>query len=182
MPRYVMKDSLIVFGILTVLAICAMVFVYVPQHGKLKEISSQVATKQAALEADAQKVSIIPQMLRHIEAMKKRYNEGWEKKLPRLKELGGFLREISQNLEEADLSGKLIESGNPKKEELFHTLPINMRFQGSFDALSGFLSRLDAMERLTRIQKLNITADTKEAPAKLDVHLRMNIYFTDSEG
>ncbi len=179
--RNAAKDSIIMLGILAAIIICAVLFVFIPQAKKLDEIRSQIAAEKTSLEADAQKVRIIPQMLRHIEAMKNRYNERWEKKLPRLKELGGFLREIGQNLEEADLSGKLIESGSPKKEELFHTLPIVMRFQGSFGALSKFLKRLDDMERLARIQKLNITADNKHVPAKLDIQLQMNIYFTDAE-
>ncbi|MHC4982554.1 MAG: type IV pilus inner membrane component PilO [Planctomycetota bacterium] len=177
----VTKDSLIVLGILAAMVISATLFVYVPQASSREQLETEIATLKTSLAADAEKARVVPQMLRHIDEMKKRYNKRWEKKLPKRKELGAFLREISENLEREELAGKLIEPGNPKKEELFHTLPILMRFQGSFTALSNFLDRLDRMERLTRIQNVHISADNNHVPAVLDVQLRMNIYFTDTE-
>jgi len=178
---HVKKDSVMVLGVLAALIISAMVFVYVPQSRKLNSLRTHIAAQKLALEQDAEKVRLVPQLLRQIKAMKQRYDERWEKKLPKRRELGAFLREISQNLEREDLAGRLIEPGNPRKEDLFYTLPILMRFQGSFAAFSNFLDRLDRMERLTRIQKVQIIADSKQAPAVLDVQLRMNIYFTDTE-
>jgi len=178
---YAVKDSLAALGILAAMVVAAVLFVYAPQVRQLDELRDEITSKKLALQADAERAKVVPQMLRRIQEMKERYNERWEKRLPKRKELGAFLREISENLEREDLAGKLIEPGSPKKEELYHTLPILMRFQGSFTAFANFLERLDKMQRLTRIQKVQITADTKQVPALLDVQMRVNIYFTDSE-
>jgi len=177
--RYVTKDALIMLGILAAMVILAVVFFYVPGGRKLEEIESAIVSRKTTLSAEAERAAIVPQLLQHVNAMKARYNERWEKKLPQRVELGGFLREISKNLAQGELSGQLIEPGNPEQEDLFHTLPIVMRFEGTFDALTNFLERLDQMERLTRVRKLHVVADTKQAPSKLSVELLLNIYFTD---
>ena len=109
--------------------------------------------------------------------MKLQYKD-FGRRLPKRRELGGFLREISGHLNQGDLSNQLIEPGNPSREELFHTLPIIMRFKGSYLSLAGFLQRIDKMERLTRVQTLKITRE-KQGDS-LDIELQMNIYFTES--
>jgi Tfp pilus assembly protein PilO len=177
--KYLTKDSLIMLGILAAMVICAVVFFYVPASRKLEGTRTAIVTRKTSLEQEARQAAIVPQLLQHVNAMKARYNERWEKKLPQRVELGGFLREISENLARGELSGQLIEPGNPEQEELFHTLPITMRFEGSFGALTDFLEQLDEMERLARVRKLDVVADTKQAPATLAVELLLNIYFTD---
>jgi len=175
------KDAVSMVGIQAALVVSAVIFFYFPQSRTLNQLRTDIATQKLAIEADAEKARAVPQMLRQIQEMKKRYNDRWDKKLPKQKELGAFLREISESLERENLAGGFIQPGNPKREELFYTLPITMRFQGRFTAFNNFLESLDRMERLARIQKVNIMADTKQVPAMLDVQLRINIYFTDTE-
>ena len=103
----------------------------------------------------------------------------FDRRLPRQKELGGFLREISGHLADEKLSNQLFEPGKPSREELYHTLPIIMRFKGSYLSLGALLQRIEKMQRLTCVQKLKI-----DAPAggrdEMDIELKLNIYFTES--
>ncbi len=180
MKRYITKDSLIVLGILAGIAVGAVVAVFVPQSRRLRALQAETVSRRAGLEADARKAAVVPGMVRRVEALKQRYNEHWEKKLPRRQDLGDFIREISNHRDAAGLSGQLIEPGTPTREELYHTLPIMLQVRGSFGALAEFLRRLDHMERLTRVQKMKIITDTKQVPAVLDIQIEMNIYFTDA--
>jgi Tfp pilus assembly protein PilO len=103
--------------------------------------------------------------------------------LPVRQELGGFLRDISGHLGDEQFTDQLIEPGSPTREELFHTLPIIMRFKGSYLTSVDFFKRIDEMERLTRIQKLKITKvplKGDNSDAILDIELQLNIYFTES--
>ena len=172
------KDSCIVLGVLAGLLIAAVLLVYVPQGQKLDELRAKIVTRQLSLSADATKASVVPQMLRDVEEMKRQY-KNFDQRLPQRRELGGFLREISGNLERSGLADPLIEPGNPSREELFHTLPIIMRFKGSYLSLADFLKRIDAMERVTRVRRINALRDKKKN-GELDIELRMNIYFTES--
>jgi hypothetical protein len=219
-----------------------------PEHSSLKELQSRIVAEKMAIASDAQRAAIVPALARQVEEMKvacKQFliwhpagsaappdgqatKEGVgayfeDKRLPRQKELGGFLKEISSILEEGEtvdaavpgagagsdngangvaspaaskLAVQLIEPGSPTRGELFNTLPITMKFRGSYRQACSLAKRLEQMERLTRIQKLSITkgscpndqaaaendADPGASPrggSGMDVEIKMNIYFTE---
>jgi Tfp pilus assembly protein PilO len=173
------RDCWIVLGLVGVLVGGTVALVFLPQGRQLDELRTQIAARKTALESDAQKVAIVPEMLRQVQEMKQRYRD-FDRKLPKRKELGGFLREISGNLSEERLASQLIEPGNPSREELFNTLPIGMKFHGSYLSLASFLKRLDEMQRLSRVEKLKISCNAKDDSAALDIEVLLDIYFTES--
>lgn len=177
------RDNLIVVGILTASVGVATVLVYVPQWRKLQDARAKIALEQCRMVEDAGMAAGVPDLVRQVQAMKKRYSN-FDHRLPKRKELGGFLREISSNLTEESLSNQLIEPGTPLRAQLFHTLPIVLRFQGSYLSLASFLKRLDHMERLTQVEKLSVQHKGGALPEgpddNLDIEVQMNIYFTES--
>jgi len=177
------RDNLIVVGVLLAIVVAGAVLVYLPQRKQLRDLRTRTARQKIHLVENAGRASSVPSLLRHVQVMKKHYRN-FDRRLPAQQELGGFLREISGNLsEEQSLSNQLIEPGNPTRSKLFHTLPIILRFQGSYLSLASFLKRLERMERLTQIEKLSITS-CSPAPAGttqgVDIELLMNIYFTEN--
>jgi len=176
---HVNRDSLILAGLLVVFVTAAVVFVYLPQQRELRSLAAEIATKKRVLSANAQKVSVVPSLSRQVKAMKSRYKD-FDRRLPRRTELGGFLREISGNLAAERISDQWIEPGTPAREELFHTLPIIMRFSGPYLSLASFLKRVDNMERLTRVQMLKVGTSGDDENRNLTIELQMNIYFTES--
>ena len=171
------KDGLIVLGIVLLLVTVAVLFVYRPQSRELDSLKEQIKAAEAELDVQSNKAIVVPEVARRVDRMKARYKD-FDRRLPRRQELGGFLREISANLGEGSLSDQLIEPGSPKREEFFHTLPIIMKFRGSYLATAQFLKRIGGMERLTRIQKLKIESGSNEED--LSIELQLNIYFTES--
>ena len=126
---------------------------------------------------ETSEAAVVPRLFRQVHAMRAQY-PNFQRRLPKRKELGGFLREITGQLSDDGLSNQLIEPGSPSREEFFHTLPIIMRFKGSYLSLGSFLERIGRMERLTRVQKLSITS-AGDSPDELDIELQLNIYFTE---
>ena len=172
-----MRDSLIVLGIVSGVVLAAVLAIYMPQNKKLEGIQGEITAEASNLELEGQKAAVVPEMIKQISMMRTRYKD-FDRRLPKRKELGGFLREISENLSNEKLSNQLIEPGSPTQQELFYTLPIIMRFRGSYLSLANFLEKIDRMERLTRVQKLQVVSDPKDQ--MLDVTLQLNIYFTES--
>ncbi len=97
--------------------------------------------------------------------------------MPQSKELAGFLTEISAILASEQITNQSIEPGDPVREELYHTLPIIMKFEGSYLSLASLLKRIDEMERLTRVQKMAIKTDDNSKSVNIELH--MNIYFAE---
>jgi len=172
------KDTWLMLGVVAATVAMAVLLVYRPQSNRLDQIRAQIVSQERSLKTDSELASVVPTMLQQVEAMKRRYKD-FDRRLPERQELGGFLREISSHVADENLSGQLIEPGSPDKNELFHTLPIIMRFKGSYLSVASFLKRLEGMERLTRVEKLQLTRDKKAIqPNELDVELQINIYFT----
>jgi len=176
------KDIWIVVGILAAMICGAVFFVYRSQNHRLDEFRVQITAAQADVENQAKTIAIFPELAKQIKSMRARYRD-FDRRLPGRQELGGFLKEISGHLGDDHFSDQLIEPGNPTQEDMFHTLPIIMRFRGSYLTSVDFFKRIEQMERLTRIQKLKISMnDPKDDrdDSMLDIELQLNIYFTES--
>jgi Tfp pilus assembly protein PilO len=168
---------------LVMLALAAVLGVYMPQSRKLSQIQTQIVNQKLAMDSDLQGCQVVPELARQVAEMKSLYRN-LDRRLPKQKELGGFLKEISTNLLQAKLTNQTIEPGKPDAAELYHTLPIVMKFEGNYLSLANFLKRIDGMERLTRVQRMNIGLDReagKDKPLEnVNIELQLNIYFTES--
>jgi len=175
--RNIPKDTWVMLGCLVTLILTVSVLVYLPQARRMDDLRRRIASEKAMLHSNEQRAGILPDVARRVQEMKTLYQE-LDRRIPERTELGGFLREISGHLNNEKLSSQLIEPGNPSREELFLTLPIIMRFQGSYLSLAEFLKQIHALQRLARVQKLKIS----ESPGAdtLDMELQLNIYFTDT--
>ena len=173
------KRGLIMLSVLGALLLGAVALVYYPQSSRLGDLEEKIVAERRTLAGQSDKAAVVPGLLRQVTAMKSRYSNH-DRRLPKRKELGGFLREISERLADEELSNQLIEPGSPTRQELFHTLPITMKFKGSYLALASLLGRIQSMERITRVEKLLIGSQAKRGGKDLDIELQLNIYFTES--
>lgn len=188
------KDSLAALVLLAAALGAAMLFVYVPQDKKLGQLQAKIVTRKRQIDEQTERASIVPKLLRETQAMKAQY-KNFHRRLPQQKELGGFLREISGHLADDKFSDQITEPGRPTREPLFNTLPIIMKFKGSYLGLGVFLDQINKMERLTRVQRLIITSPPPDgetpsegrkkepglAKGNLDIELQLNIYFSANE-
>ncbi|MFA6133708.1 MAG: type 4a pilus biogenesis protein PilO [Phycisphaerae bacterium] len=172
------KENWIVLGLAGSVAVVSLLAVYRPQNAKLEGLRTEIATKRLALDADRNKAAVVPDLMRRVQSLKNRYKD-FDRKLPKSKELGGFLQEISGIQRESALSDGLMETGSPTSEDLFNTMPIQMKFKGSYLALASFLKNIERMQRLTRVQRLMILTP-REDNKPMEFELFMNIYFTKS--
>ena len=189
------KDSMVALGLLLAGVAAAMMFVYVPQDKDLRDLKKKIVTQKREIDRQTDRASVVPKLLRETTAMKARY-KNFDRRLPQQKELGGFLREISGHISSDRFSDQIIEPGRPAREPLFNTLPIIMKFKGSYLSLGSFLDQINKMERLTRVQRLTINAPMPGgesaadggkggkgkalADNTLDIELQLNIYFSAS--
>ncbi|HDZ22790.1 hypothetical protein LCGC14_0321050 [marine sediment metagenome] len=170
------KNTWLMLAPMAAIVIGAVVLVFMPQSGQLKRLESQITAQRYKLRAESEQASVVPELVRQVEGMKQRYKD-FDHRLPKRTELGGFLRDIARHLDEHDLSNQSIEPGNPTRSELFHTLPITMRFRGSYMNIARFLHGLAEMERLSRVEMLQIARDNGQED--LEAEMQINIYFTE---
>jgi len=171
------KRTLIAMAIAAGIVGLATLGVFLPQQHRLRKISARTDVQKRKLDGNAQQATVVPELAAEVDEMKGRFTD-FDQRLPKKKELGGFLREISEYLTAANLTDQVIEPGQPTQSGLVHTLPIMMTFRGSFLDTGRFLNRLEGMQRLTRIERLSILRTRGEGD--LETELLINIYFTES--
>ena len=139
------KDSLIVTGAVLALVAAAMTAVYLPQSHKL-----------TAIRADGHGADVAGLRTQELREAARPGQAGRPDAGP-LQEHGpapaqtAGARRVSQgdsglDLAEAKLVNQSIEPGSPQREQLYHTLPIVMKFQGSYLSLAAFLKRIQDMD------------------------------------
>jgi len=168
------RNTLIFLVVLALLGGTYALVVYFPQANRLEGVREQIARTAHQCEQDAAKARKIPQMVAEVNQLRNEF-EDFDRRLPRQQELGEFLREISGDSVAGELADHTIKPGNPSTGTLYNRLPILMDFTCSFTQLVGFLDRLNAMPRLTRVEQIQMDLADE---GRLKVHMQVNIYFT----
>jgi len=171
------KDSWIVLAAALGMVVVAAMAVYLPQQRKVEAYRTTAVSHQATLAAEAQKVAVVPEMIRQVQALKARYGD-FDRRLPKRQELHEFLKQVNATVARPGLANLSIEPSSPTTEEYFNTLPIGMKFRADYLNLAEFLGQLEGMERLSRVQRLILQHDEKSG--ELGVELQMSIFFTES--
>ncbi len=149
--------------------------VYLPQSHRLDDLRGQVASAEQALTKDDARTACIPGMAKDVEDLKRCFKD-FDGRLPRKKELAGFLKEISSVAASEQLDSQVIQPGDPRREELYNCLPIVIRFQSDFAGVVRFLDKLESMTRLTHTGYLNMKP-VAEGEEVIDVDMQVNIYY-----
>jgi Tfp pilus assembly protein PilO len=81
-------------------------------------------------------------------------------KVPANRNLGDFLQQITNLMNKHDLTEQLIQPGQQFKAEQFNCIPVNMRGTGSFKQIFEFFRSLQTLDRLVRIQRVELLNDS----------------------
>jgi Tfp pilus assembly protein PilO len=170
------KDIPIVVAIAVALTAGVAVGVHGRFAEKIESTRTELARQRLELDKSRAEARIVPRMAEQVRQLRGRYSD-FDRKLPKKRELFGFLRQIGEKMEQVELVSESIEPGDPRQQEYFHTLPIIIRCRGSYARLVRFLAEMTHGERLTRVSRL-MTAVEPES-GELAIELHMNIYFTE---
>jgi Tfp pilus assembly protein PilO len=178
--RRVANDTWIMLAVLAAIVGVFLVGIYTPQTRRMDRLQAQIAKDKHDLEASAELAAIVPSLIKKVNELRTQYSN-FDVKLPREVDVGAFYREICANITREQLSMPHMKVQSPLREELYNTLPIVLQTQGSYLAVGKLLQRLDGMDRLTLVERLELNAMPR-SPA-VDVTLLVNIYHmaNDSE-
>jgi Tfp pilus assembly protein PilO len=150
-----------------------------PASRDLEQVHKQFQLAQWELQQDQAQAGSLPKVEMEIARLKQRV-ERFDKQLPREPDLAPFIKDVYRISEESSLK-KLDWHAvpTPKRTEEFAELPIRFSFEGDFQTgIVEFLRRTEDLQRLTRIQKLDIKAgDARDGRGKAE--LTMNIYYAE---
>jgi Tfp pilus assembly protein PilO len=110
----------------------------------------------------------------------RRENARADEQMPRELKLGAFLKDVALYAEEFDLEHET-NTGDTLESNGIVVLPIELSIKGSFSDVFAFVSKLERMERVSRIESFVVETDN-ERFERVNVDLRLLIFFRSSDG
>jgi Tfp pilus assembly protein PilO len=165
-------------GILVVMILAFILAIYVPHSREMGTLAKEIASHKQDLRTDAKLASVVPALIKRVDELSAKYKH-FNRRLPEHVDVGAFFREMSANVAEERLPKPDMQVRSPVNEGLYQTLPIQIKMRGNYLALGNLLKRLDRMERLTLVERLELKALPDSAD--IDITLLVNIYHTTQE-
>jgi len=80
----------------------------------------------------------------------------YERQVPGRRELGVFLQQITNLMNEQNLKEQVIAPAAEIKMEKLSCIPVNVQCKGKLNQIFGFYKRLREMDRLVRIEQIKL--------------------------
>jgi Tfp pilus assembly protein PilO len=104
-----------------------------------------------------------------------------ESKLPAATEMDKVLQDVWQKAKDNNLSVKSVRNAKPVDGAMYSEQPIHMVIEGKFaPGFYKFLSQVEQMERLTKINEMKVDADQKN-PGLITADFVLTIYYEGSQ-
>jgi Tfp pilus assembly protein PilO len=169
------NDTWIMFAVLTAILAVFVLGIYLPQSRQMGTLQNQITKDREDIARDAGAVAVVPSLVRRVHELQVQYKD-FDRRLPKEVDVGAFYRDVSASFTEEKLARPYMAIQSPAREELYTTLPIRLQTEGSYLAVGKLLERLNSMERLTLVEKLEMKALPKSS--SVEVSMLVNIYHT----
>jgi Tfp pilus assembly protein PilO len=98
-----------------------------------------------------------------------------KKTVPPTSELADLLRTLTSDLNAQDMQKLEVQTEAIVEGPDFNVIPLSLKFEGGYDGVFGFVRSVEAMPRLTRINKLEIVS-TPRQPELVSVRLELTTF------
>ena len=154
---------------------------YLPLRNRMKTLSqTQAAQKQIIAKgtADNQKLLVRKEQLLKLQQKL----ENYETNIPEQRDLGVFLHSIADLMNEHKLSGQMIEPRKEIKTEKLNCIPVNMKCKGKLAQIFEFYRRLQMLDRLVRIEQVELRNDSDFSGRAVSMDAKAVIYYSAKAG
>lgn len=93
---------------------------------------------------------------------------------PQASEIAGFINALKRDCESIGIPEQTWSIGEPRSMGEHAGIPVDLSFVGSFPGVHDLLGRIDAYERIARIEKLVFIAEPDRPSDQLSVSIRID--------
>ncbi len=152
-----------------------VVFRYLPLRGKMKAIEQRRAVQTVAIakaSAESEQLPVLRGQLLKLQ----RTVGNYERQVPDRRELGVFLQQITNLMNEQNLKKQVIAPAMEIRMEKLNCIPVNMQCKGKLNQIFEFYKRLREMDRLVRIEQINLVNEG-DFSGEVSMKTKANIYY-----
>lgn len=178
------RDQIQAVLILMGLGVAFLLLGYLPTRSKAAELDQRISQASQVLAAMSDDDETCRQLASDIEQLEQAV-AGAQGFVPQDSELASVLRQITNELNAEQCSNPQIMAKESVEEAHYGRIPMTLDFAGSFETVFGFLKRLESMDRLVRIDKLEIRTDDSHddttAAHPLRVKMEVSTFYAQVE-
>ena len=148
----------------------------------LWEEKGKLEDKLLKVQSDLQQKQLIaanrPKLDAEIKALEKQLDEALVR-LPEEKDIPRLLTQINTLGQQNGLEFLLFRPGAPAKKGFYAEVPIDIRVEGQFHSMGGFLDRVSKLERIVTVSDIKITplsAQAQRADRSIAADLKATTY------
>lgn len=167
---------LIVLGLVAIYA----VGVWIPHRKRTENVRRQIKEATQQLEVDRANSRKLDSLARKVFDLKQVVSSA-PQIVPREGELAGLLKRLSADLEYQGAADQAIEVRPTIETREYSVIPVTLRFRASFAGVFSFLKKIEAMDRLVRIEQLSLEGDPERPTKPLAVDIELGAFFTSDQ-
>ena len=137
--------------------------------------------------AQLDELEIVNQQYRHLERLKLRVHDleqeigDYDRKIPRNRQFAALWQEIADIMNEHNLKDQLIQPGVEIQSENLNRIPISIECSGTLTQVFEFFQAFQGLERVIRIERLQLTND-KDFSGVVTMNALANVYYRPIAG
>jgi len=155
--NYLRQRQQLVIFIIAVLIVGGFVFLrYLPLNKKIAQIHEMQQQQLFVIEkadVEEEKFAALQEQKDSVLELLKNY----DRNIPVNRDLGGFLQEIADMMNTAELAEQFVEPAQELQGKKLISIPINMQCKGRFEQIFLFFQLLQNLDRQIRIEDVKLT-------------------------
>ncbi len=152
-----------------------VLFGYMPSYTRLKELRAAASRQNRVIaQASVQKrrLSVLKEAMAELEVQVENYDSS----VPARREIGQFLHGVASMMNGQNLKEQRIEPGEKITTERLNCIPVDIRCTGSLTQVFEFCRKLQALDRLVRIQQVKLVND-RNFTGEVSMQTKVIIYY-----
>ena len=141
-----LKTMVILFGLVAMLVVGG----YMSNKGKSDSLKQRIATAEHLLQTELVDTKHIDQLAEDVGILE-RVVSNERRHVPPLADVQDLRRQITNAFNNQGLTEHEIITKEPIPGDDYSVIPIDLKFSGEFSAILSFISQIESMEKLTRI-------------------------------
>ena len=169
------KDQIWTLGTAVVLLAAFIAGVLAPLHAKRVTYQQRIDQARKTLDSELAQTKGLAKLNSDVASLRQVIN-GAQQYVPQQDELADMLRGLSEALDAYGVSEREVKTQTTLHYAKYSVIPISVKYRASFPAVFGVLRRIEQMQRLIRVDQLQVRNESDDPLEPLDIELSLSTF------
>ena len=169
------KQQIIICVAAVIMTASFVLFRYLPLNKEIKAAKQIRAAQLLSVAEAASQTKQLPLLKEQLIELQNTVGD-YEKQIPASRDLGEFLQKMAGLMDDNQLEDQLTQPGAETKADISNCIPVNIQCKGSLKNLFEFYKQLQNMDRLVRIEKVELVNDS-DLGGQVSMKTKMIVFY-----